>query len=100
MILRLMLRGLARGKARFACAALGVAAACGAVVFMFSLAATNAAQAPALAKRATEPWSAWTIDGAFGRGRPAQNAAKSSRTVPCRPDLRMDLVGCANRRSR
>lgn len=95
MILRLMLRGLARGKARFACAALGVAAACGAVVFMFSLAATNAAQAPALAKRATEPWSAWTIDGAFGRGRPAQNAAKSSHTVPCRPDLRMDLVGCA-----
>ena len=35
----LLLRGLARGKARFACAALGVAAAAGAVVFVFSLAA-------------------------------------------------------------
>ena len=30
MIVRLMLRGLARGKARFACAAVGIAAACGA----------------------------------------------------------------------
>ena len=48
MIVRLMLRGLARGKARFACAAVGIAAACGALVFMFSLAATNAAQAPAV----------------------------------------------------
>ena len=96
MILRLMLRGLARGKARFACAAMGVAAACGAVVFMFSLAATNSAQAPALAKRATAPWSAWSVDGTFGRGRSMPDSGKKpSRAVPVRPDLRMDLVGCA-----
>ena len=68
MILELMLRGLSRGKARFACAAAGVAAAAGAVVFMFSLAATNSAQAPALAKRAAAPWAAWRIEGSFGRG--------------------------------
>ena len=42
-ILRLVLDGLKHGKARFACAAVGVAAAVGAVVFMFSLAKTNAA---------------------------------------------------------
>ncbi len=59
----LLLRGLARGKARFACAALGVAAAAGAVVFVFSLAASNAAQAPALARRAAEPWAAWRFEG-------------------------------------
>lgn len=62
MIFSLMLKSLARGKARFACAALGVAAACGAVVFMFSLAATNSAQAPTLAKRATAPWQAWSMN--------------------------------------
>ena len=56
----LLLRGLARGKARFACAALGVAAAAGAVVFVFSLAASNAAQAPSLARRAAAPWAAMT----------------------------------------
>ena len=59
----LLLRGLARGKARFACAALGVAAAAGAVVFVFSLAASNAAQAPALARRAAAPWAAWKFEG-------------------------------------
>ena len=52
MILGLMLRGLKRGKARFLCAVFGIAAAVGAVVFTFSLTATNAAQAPALARRA------------------------------------------------
>lgn len=67
MILRLMLRGLRRGKARFLCAVLGIAAAVGAVVFTFSLTATNAAQAPALAKRATAPWAAWQFEE--GRGR-------------------------------
>ncbi|MGN0847702.1 MAG: FtsX-like permease family protein [Kiritimatiellia bacterium] len=76
MILRLVLSGLARGKARFACAALGVAVACGAVAFMFSLTATNGAQAPALARRATAPWAAWSLQG--GRG----------------ADLRLDVVNC------
>ena len=71
----LLLRGLARGKARFACAALGVAAAAGAVVFVFSLAASNAAQAPSLARRAATPWAAWRFEGmpagpwGFGPGR-------------------------------
>lgn len=110
MIFSLMLRGLVHGKARFACAAAGVAAACGAVVFMFSLAATNAAQAPALARRATAPWSAWSVTGDFGRmgrgrrGRPpaadapraprAEKAADRSGARGPKPDLRLDLVGC------
>lgn len=74
----LLLRGLARGKARFACAALGVAAAAGAVVFVFSLAASNAAQAPSLARRAATPWAAWRFEGmpagpwGFGPGRPME----------------------------
>ena len=80
MTLRLMLRGLRRGKARFLCAVLGIAAAVGAVVFTFSLTATNAAQAPALARRATAPWAAWRTrfagtadayrDGCRARGEP------------------------------
>lgn len=93
MIVRLMLRGLARGKARVACAAVGIAAACGALVFMFSLAATNAAQAPARAKRATAPWAAWSQQNPFGeRGGGGRRA-----DVPkpeARPDLRLSLVGC------
>ena len=62
MMLGLVLDGLRRGKARFACAALGIACAVGAVVFVFSLAATNSAQAPRLAKAAARPWSAWRMD--------------------------------------
>ena len=81
MIFGLMLKGLARGKARFACAAAGVAAAVGAVVFTFSLAATTAAQAPALAKRASAPWAAWRFDS----GAPANPGGA--------PDLTLDLVG-------
>ena len=46
MIVRLMLKGLRRGKARFVCAVAGVAVATGALVFMTSLVATNRAQAP------------------------------------------------------
>ena len=73
----LLLRGLARGKARFACAALGVAAAAGAVVFVFSLAASNAAQAPSLARRAATPWAAWRFEGMpagpWGAGRPPES---------------------------
>ncbi len=63
MMLRLMLRGLAHGKARFACAAAGIAAACGALVFMFSLTATNTMQAPARARAASAPWGAWQFEG-------------------------------------
>ena len=51
---------------RFACAAAGVAIAAGAVVFMFSLTATNRAQAPALAMRAAAPWAAWCFDWPMG----------------------------------
>ena len=82
MILRLMLRGLRRGKARFLCAVLGIAAAVGAVVFTFSLTATNAAQAPALAKRATAPWAAWRFDG-----------SGESAASPRRADLALEVVG-------
>jgi len=52
VIVKLACRALLRGKARFACAALGVAAAVAVVSFMTSLAATNKAQGPALAARA------------------------------------------------
>ena len=85
MILRLMLRGLRRGKARFLCAVLGIAAAVGAVVFTFSLTATNAAQAPALAKRATAPWAAWRFDGGGGR-------SGASAASPRRADLTLPVV--------
>jgi len=101
MILRLMLRGLKRGKARFLCAVLGIAAAVGAVMFTFSLTATNAAQAPALAKRATAPWAAWRFDGIrmrFGRGQPPprENGERPGRRPEGRrgprPDLKLDVV--------
>ena len=86
----LLLRGLARGKARFACAALGVAAAAGAVVFVFSLAASNAAQAPALARRASTPWAAWRFEGmtpgpwGMGPGQPPEKKthAESAEKKP------------------
>ena len=104
MIPGLLLRGLARGKARFACAVAGVAAAVGAVVFTFSLAATNAAQAPALAKRATAPWVAWRFD--YGAapvpgarkvpgGAPVPGARKvpGGAPVPGAPDLKLAVVG-------
>lgn len=105
MVLGLVLKGLRRGKARFACAAAGVAAAAGAVTFMFSLAATNDAQAPALAARASAPWAAWKVEGRFGRRGAPPPAAKVDETAGRRgrgrgerpegprPDLRMSLVG-------
>ena len=105
MVLHLLVNGLRRGKARFACAVAGIAAACGAVVFMFSLTATNAAQAPALAKRACAPWAAWKVDGQFGmrRGRGGAQAPRQAAgdvamaSSPLRrgpkPDLKLDLVG-------
>ena len=80
MIFTLMSRGLARGKARLLCAAAGVAAAAGAVAFVFSLAATNAAQAPALARRAAAPWAAWQF--ALGEA-PASGM----------PELKLNLIG-------
>ena len=52
MIFKTVLKSLARGKARFICAIVGVAAAVGAVTFVTSLSATNSAQAPYLAKEA------------------------------------------------
>ena len=81
MVFQLVFSGLKRGKARFACAVAGIAAACGAVVFMFSLTATNKAQAPALAKRACAPWAAWRVEGQFGmrRGRGAQAPQRATQ---------------------
>ena len=87
MTVRLMLRGLARGKARFACAVLGIAAACGACLFMFSLAATNAAQAPARARRTTAPWAAWRLQEPSGRP-----AAQKAPRAAARPDVALRLV--------
>jgi len=84
MTLALLVRALVRGKARFACAAAGVAAAFGAVVFVFSLTATNAAQAPARARAATAPWSAWRVM--------PERAERPERGGGARPDLALDLV--------
>ena len=69
MLAGLMLKGLRRGKARFACAVAGCAISVGVVVFTTSLIATNNAQAPALARRACAPWSAWSVEGIQLRGR-------------------------------
>lgn len=61
MSVPLALRSLRQGKARFACAALGVAAAVGAVVFSASLKTSNDAQAPALARHAIAPWQSFAV---------------------------------------
>ena len=103
MIFKTVLKSLARGKARFICAIVGVAAAVGAVTFVTSLSATNSAQAPYLAKEAVRPWSAWKIEGEFGFGRrrggnpPAERSEarigrKMSELLP-RCDLKMELIG-------
>ena len=87
MLIEMIARG---GKARFACAAAGVAAAAGAVVFVFSLAATNRAQAPAMAARASAPWKAWRFAGAEGE-KPAKdepNADLTLQVVDASIDLR------------
>lgn len=90
-LFRIVLRGIARGKARFLCAAAGVAAATGAAFFIFALSAVNKAQAPSLALRASQPWQSWRVsgDGPWLRGAPA---AKSSGPVGKRPDLALPLV--------
>ena len=103
MILKTVLKSLARGKARFICAIVGVAAAVGAVTFVTSLSATNSAQAPYLAKEAVRPWSAWKIEGEFGFGRrrggkppAARSEARTERKAPARIskcDLKMELIG-------
>ena len=84
MLKNLVMRG---GKVRFACAVAGVAIAAGAVVFMFSLTATNRAQAPALAARAAAPWAAWCFDWPMGPRGPREpkgikDFSKADLTVP------------------
>ena len=63
MVFKLMLKGLRTGKARFACAVVGLAVAVGTLVFMTSLVATNNAQAPLAAQKGCAPWAAWRTDG-------------------------------------
>ena len=87
MMLKLVLKGVVRAKARFVCAAAGVAAAAGAVAFVFSLASTNAAQAPALAERAAAPWAAWQFD-AKAHGADLELSAVAV-TIDLRPDGRV-----------
>ena len=111
IIVKLMLKGLRTGKARFACAVAGIAVAVGTLVFMTSLVATNNAQAPLAAQAASVPWAAWRADGLaldFRRGkRPpadarvraakggaaASEAPAAPRAEPLpagvRPDLRL-----------
>ncbi len=100
MIALLAIRGMARGKARFLCAIAGVAAAVGAATFVFSLAATNAAQAPALARRSCAPWGAWRFEwggrpgassSAADAGAAADSAAKG-RVGKKDGDLALDVV--------
>ena len=59
MLFSLCIKSLRRAKARFLCAVAGIAIASGAVVFTTSLVATNDAQAPLIAARASTPWQAW-----------------------------------------
>ena len=84
MLRELIQRG---GKVRFACAAAGVAIAAGTVVFMFSLAATNRAQAPALAARAASPWTAWSFAEASGDA--DRTLSLVSATIDLRPGGRV-----------
>ncbi len=100
MTLRLMLRGLAHGKARFACAVAGIAAACGALVFMFSLTATNTMQAPARARAASAPWAAWQFEDSRATPRASCATPRASCATPrasCatpRAALSLSLVSC------
>ena len=82
-------RFIANGKARFACAATGVAAAAGIATFAFCLSATNSAQAPGLARRAAAPWAAWHFDSP--RGEKGKSAA--AKPLP-EADLALRLVSC------
>ena len=66
MIAHLAATSIRSGKARFACAVIGIAAATGAMVFSTSLVATNNAQAPYLARRAAAPWQGWKVQERAG----------------------------------
>lgn len=79
---------------RFLCATFGIAVAVGSVIFMQSLVASNDAQAPAVARRLTAPWSAWRVDGVrvgprggFGRPKMAEHPPAHRDTRGPRPDL-------------
>jgi len=101
-MVKLVLNGLKSGKARLACAVVGIATAVGALVFTTSLIATNNAQAPSAARKACVPWAAWQTEGlriGFGpRGKPdgvgaavprGPRSASGERGVECgtSPDL-------------
>ena len=100
MIARLAIKHILRGKVRFLCAILGVAAAGGAINFVFSLEATNNAQAPAKAEKVLAPWKSWKIEGV--RIFPGRNAAaaeargKTSRDEAARrlppADLELEAI--------
>ena len=66
MILKLVLKSLQHEKARFATAALGVAAATGLVVWSLGLAVTSAGQSREKVRRMTEPYSCWVSTGNVG----------------------------------
>ena len=83
MILRLVVQGLRGGKARFACAAAGIAVSVAAVVFTTSLASTNRAQAPLLAAKAAAPWKSWTV---------AEGPRPSRSSRPSRADCRLQTA--------
>ena len=100
MTLPLVFRVIRQGKARFVCAALGVAAAFGAIVFTYSLKTSNDAQAPALARRATAPWQSWKTEGRVGRPRrgapptpAADDASAPAKLAPPPADLVLPIVG-------
>lgn len=97
MLLKLVVRGLLSGKARFLSATAGIAAASGMLFFIYSLTETNSAQAPELARRAVEPWASWHVEGSFGPGRPsrfapAKPAPGQARSRLPEGDLAMPLV--------
>ena len=87
VVLEIVLAGLKRGKARFLCAVVGIAAATGAIVFMTSLVATNAAQAPFAAQGAAVPWAAWRTRELVKCGK-VDEADLSLRAVPLSVDYR------------
>ena len=98
VVLEIVLAGLKRGKARFLCAVVGIAAATGSIVFMTSLVATNDAQAPFAAQGAAIPWVAWrTVDDGGGAPRGAPRGAPDrkvppAKMAPAKCDLALDAV--------
>ena len=87
VVLEIVLAGLKRGKARFLCAVVGIAAATGSIVFMTSLVATNDAQAPFAAQGAAVPWAAWRTRELVKCGK-VDEADLSLRAVPLSVDYR------------